>query len=198
MMTGFGYKTAWLAFRGHTEQRVAADLGIANAGLCDWATAIEASYDLSQPTVAITPALPGQGGLWVLATGFALAVNTPDIASLSQTTGADVQCFASHRVIETHIWAKASGGRIERWFGWSGESGEILRWVGRPDSVERDLGLPDVDRATEATVDAVAEAGINEDSVMIIAGHWSVNPQTLEGVPAPGDPLVGTLPAPIS
>src|SRR5215475_16139052 len=42
MMTGFGYKTAWLAFRGRTEQRVAADLGIANAGLCDWATAIEA------------------------------------------------------------------------------------------------------------------------------------------------------------
>src|SRR5262249_33962465 len=35
MMTGFGYKTAWLAFRGRTEQRVAADLGIANAALGD-------------------------------------------------------------------------------------------------------------------------------------------------------------------
>lgn len=156
-------------------------------------TAIEASYDLSQPTVVVTPTVPGRGGVWVLATGVALAVNTPDIASLSQTAAADVQYFASHRVTETRIWAKASGGRIERWFGWSGESGEVLRWVGRPDSIELDLGLPDVDRATEATVDAVLESGIDEDSVMIIAGHWSVNPQTLEGAPVPGDPLVGTL-----
>jgi hypothetical protein len=28
---------------------------------------------------------------------------------------------------------------------------------------------------------------------MINAGRWSVNPQILEGAPAPGDPLVGTL-----
>src|SRR5262249_57725703 len=112
-------------------------------------------------TVVRAPAVPGPGGLWVLAAGFALAVNTPDIASLSQTTGADVQYFASHRVIETHIWAKASGGRIERWFGWSGESGEILRWVGRPDSVGRDRGLPGVERGTQATIDAVPRASIN-------------------------------------
>lgn len=105
-----------------------------------------------------------------------------------------MQYFASHRVTETHIWARASGGRIERWFGWSGERGEVLRWVGRPDGIELGFGLPDVDRATGATVDAVLETGIDEDSVMIIAGHWSVNPQTLEGAPAPGNPLVGTLP----
>jgi hypothetical protein len=130
----------------------------------------------------------------VLATGFALAVSTPDIASLSLRADTDVQYFASHRVTETHIWARASGGRIERWFRWSGESGEVLGWVGRPDRVELGLGPPDVDRATGATVDTVLESGIDEDSVMIIAGHWSVNPQTLEGASAPGDPLVGTLP----
>jgi hypothetical protein len=195
MMTGFGYKTAWLAFRGQAQQQVAADLGLANAGLRDWATAVDASYDPGQQAVAVTPALPGQGGAWVLATGFTLAVTMPDIASLSRKTGADVQYFASHRVTETHIWARASGGRIERWFGWSGESGQILHWAGRPDTIELDLGLPDVDRATDAAIDAVLESGIGEDSVMQVAGHWSINPQTLEGAPSPGDPLLGRLPA---
>lgn len=193
MMRGFGYKTAWLAFRCQAQQQVAADLGLANTSHRDWQTAIDASYDPGKPTVAITPALPGHGGAWVLATGFILAVKTPDIAWLSHKTGIGVQYFASHRVTETHIWARASGGRIERLFGWSGESGEILHWAGRPDTIELDLGLPDVDHVTDAAIDAVLGSDIGEDSVMRVAGHWSIDPQTLEGAPSPGDPLAGTL-----
>jgi hypothetical protein len=49
--------------------------------------------------------------------------------------------------------------------------------------------LPDVDRAAEATADAVVESRINEDGVMIIARYWSMNPQPLEDAPAPGDAL---------
>lgn len=195
MMTGLGYKTAWPAFRGRVQQQVAADLGLANVGPRDWATAVAASGDPGKQAVAVTPALPGQGGAQVLATGFTLAATMPDIASLSRKTGADVQYFASHRVTETYTWARASSGRIERWFAWSAESGQILHWAGRPDTIELDLGLPDADHATDAAVDAMLESGVGEDSVMRVAGHRSINPQTPEGAPSPGDPLLGTLPA---
>jgi hypothetical protein len=91
-------------------------------GLRDWAAAVDALYEPGEQAVAITPALPGQGGAWVLATGFTLAVQMPDIALLSQKTGGEVQYFASHRVSETHIWARASAGGSSAGLGGAGRA----------------------------------------------------------------------------
>ncbi len=129
----------------------------------------------------------------MLATGFILAVEQPDISLLSRRARTEVQYFASHRIVETHIWGRAAAGRIRRMFGWCGDSCELLHWTGRPEKPEIDLGLPDPDQPAEAAIGALLESDIDEDSVMRIAGHWSIDPQTLEGAPSPGDPLTGTL-----
>ena len=168
-----------LAFHGQTQRQVAARLGLGLGEVRaeeDWRSAIDLSYDWRGSVIVVTPSLPGQDGAWVLATGAAPAINMPDVAKLSQLTGGAVQYFASHRVTETHIWAKADRGRILRFFGWSGESGEILQWTGKPDSAELEAGLPEVDSADDETNNAIFDAGVDEDAVMRIAGQWSINP----------------------
>jgi hypothetical protein len=191
-VSGFGYKTAWLAFRGSTQQQVVAALGLSAAKAQDWPTAIRASY-ADNPAVAVTPPFHGAGGNWILATSVALLLTEPDVAALSKKAGTEVQYFESDRISETHGWARAVDGRLIRAFQCSGDTGELLQWVGRPDSTEQGFGLPDVARATQATSDAVFDANIDEEAVMTLAGQWSVNPQSIDGTPSPGDPLVGTM-----
>jgi hypothetical protein len=91
-------------------------------------------------------------------------------------------------------YPKAVDGKLIRSFQWSGDTGEILKWVGPPDSTEQGFGLPDVVNATQATSDAVFDASIDEETVMTLAGHWSLSPEAIQGTPSAGDPLVGTLP----
>jgi hypothetical protein len=191
-MSGFGYKTAWLAFRDLSQQQVAAAL-LSDPTTQTWQEAIAASYAESGSLVAVTPPIAGRGGNWVLATGIALLLKEPDVAALSKQTGTEVQYFLSDRVSETHGWERAEGGRLLRAFEWTGDSGELLKWTGRPGRLEVSLGLPDVNSTTPATSDAVFDADIDEESVMAVAGQWSVNPQTLEGAPSARDPLVGRL-----
>jgi len=193
LVSGFGYKSAWLAFRGSTQQQVATALGLAAATAQDWQTAIRATY-ADNPAVAVTPPFHGSDGNWILATSVALLLTEPDVVALSKKVGTEVQYFETERISETHGWAKAVNGRLIRSFQWSGDSGEILKWVGRPDSTEQGFGLPDVAIATQATSDAVFDANIDEETVMTLAGRWSVNPQAIEGTPSHGDPLVGTMP----
>ena len=193
-MSGFGYKTAWLAFRGLTQQQVTAALQLSDPKTQGWHDAIASSYAEGGSLVAVTPPVPGRGGDWVLATSVAILLQEPDITALSKQTGTEVQYFLSDRISETHGWERADGGHLLRAFEWTGDSGELLKWTGRPDRLELALGLPDIAGATQATADAVFDADIDEETVLTLAGQWSVNPQTLDGAPSPGNPLVGRLP----
>lgn len=193
LVARFGYKSAWLAFRGLTQQQVATALGLSGVKAQDWQTAIHATY-VDNPAVAVTPPFHGAGGNWTLATSVALMLAEPDVAALSKKTGTEVQYFVTERISDTHGWAKAVDGRLIRLFQWGGDMGEILKWVGRPDRIEQGFGLPDVARATQATSDALFDANIDEETVMTLAGHWSVSPEAIEGTPSHGDPLVGTMP----
>lgn len=192
-MSGFGYKTAWLAFRGLTQQQVAAALELRDPRPQSWKQAITGSYADSGSLVAVTPPVAGRGGDWVLATGVTLLLHEPNVAALSERTNTEVQYFLSDRISETHGWERADGGRLLRAFELSGDTGEVLKWSGRPDQVELSVGLPDITQATAATTDAIFNANIDEETVQALAGQWSVNPQTLDGAPSTGDPLVGSL-----
>lgn len=194
LAVGFGFKTAWLAFRGSTPEQGASALRLSGVKAADWSTAIQASYATNGSAVAVTPPIHRAGGEWVLATGRSLLLHEPDLADLSKRSGTEVQYFLSERITETHGWARAAGGNVIRAFVWSGESGEILKWVGRPDAFEQTLGLPDVDRADQNTNDTVFDIGIDEDTVMAIAGKWSVDPAALDEKPSAGGPLIGALP----
>jgi hypothetical protein len=102
-----------------------------------------------------------------------------DVAELSRTLGTEVQYFATYRVGELHRWARAVDGEVTRLFTYVGETGEVELWFGEPDAAEREIGLP----ATED--DGLIM--VSEKDVLKLAGAWSVNPDELDGRPAPGD-----------
>jgi hypothetical protein len=178
-MVGFGYKQGWLAVRTADPSAVLAALGLRDLGAVPWRSGIDLSY-FTPDRLAVTPPLPGAGGTdWTLVVGLWLLTAPVDVASLSGKLGTEVQRFATHRVVEAHQWARAIDGRIVREFGYVGESGELTDWLGEPDAVEREIGLP-------SAVDEDTFLLVGEEDVMRVAAAWSVNPSSLEGRPAPG------------
>jgi hypothetical protein len=194
-MDGFGYKTAWLAVRDGDADAVLAQLGGEAIGPIGWREGIHRSYD-TPDTVVVTPLLPGaDGGSWLLVAGWWLAAGheSIDTAALSRALGREVQLFVTHRVVELHRWERAREGAVVRSFEYIGDQGEVTRWTGALDDVERAIGLPatfDLDRAPEEEDYAVI---VGEQDVMRVAGAWSVDPTSLEGQPAPGPLTVARI-----
>jgi hypothetical protein len=178
-MVGFGYKQAWLAIRTTDAAPVLAELGLRDLGEVSWRTGVDLAY-LTPGRLAVTPPLPGAGGAgWTLVAGTWLFTEPVDLALLSRTLGTEVQRFATHRVVEAHEWSRAVDGRVVRAFAHLGERGELTEWLGDPEPVEREIGLP-------PAVDDDTFLLVGEDDVMRVAGAWSVDPTSLDGEPAPG------------
>jgi hypothetical protein len=199
LMRGFGYKTGWLAVRRGEIQEVAAALGGRIAGSVTWEEGIAASY--REPSMlAVTPPLPGADDTdWLLVTGGWIASEAErlDVGALSQALGDEVQLFASHRVVEWHRWDRGRGGVTVRSFEYVGETGQVRRWVGTPDAVELGLGLPaNFDVTRDDLFDFYGEDDdmIDENDVMRVAAAWSIDPTSLEGQPANGEPILVRLP----
>ena len=190
---GFGYKTGWLAFRTSTQDEVVRALLLSWVKSADWPAAIDAAYARTGSGVAVTPPLHGVGGDWVLATGTPLMLHEPDTADLSKVARTEVQYFVSDRITETHGWARSVGGTLVRSFEFSGDTGELLSWEGRPDAAERGIGLPDVAHPDQTRTDAVFDLGIDEATVMTIAKAWSIDPTGLDGLTIDDEPLVGDM-----
>jgi hypothetical protein len=168
-MAGFGYKTAWLAIQALDPIAELRRLGANQLEPIDWRHGIHRAYR-ERDIVVATPPLPGADGrLWVLATGWWLAIRLDniDVVELSATTGSEVQLFATHRVVETHKWERAISGTVVRSFEYRGDTGTVTRWYGDPDAVELGLGLP-------ATPDPSAAPTIRvNEAVAVSPGHRS-------------------------
>jgi hypothetical protein len=193
-MDGFGYKTGWLAVRDGDADAVLAQLGGEAIGPIGWREGIHRSYD-TPDTVVVTPLLPGAGGgSWLLVAGWWLAAGheSIDTAALSRALGREVQLFVTHRVVELHRWERAVDGSVIRSFEYIGERGEVTRWVGALDEVERAIGLPETFRVGDGAAED-ADVIVNERDVMRVAGAWSVDPTSLEGQPAPGPLTVARI-----
>jgi hypothetical protein len=185
-MVGFGFKQAWLAVAGTDAARVMTALGVRDLGTVDWRAGIDLAY-LTDDRLAVTPPLPGAAGRWVLVAGRAFFGEdaAPDVAALSATLGAEVQFFATHRVVEAHYWERAVGGRLIRSFRYVGETGRVIRWYGEPDATEIAIGLPseyDADGETDDQPDVM----VAESDVMTMAAAWSIDPSSLDGREAAG------------
>ncbi len=181
---GFGYKIEWLAVRHRGAESVAAVLGL--GGLAP------AAYS---GRWLITPPVDG----WTLAASIDMEPPADSrfvswLAGLSASLG-EVQYFGTHRVVEYHCWGLASGGVVSRVFGYLGERDEVLRQVGERTPEERALGVgwvPDDawwDEWNE-TEDDDTWPWPTEETVMRLAGRWSVDPQTFEGAPMPARPWI--------
>jgi hypothetical protein len=181
-MVGFGRKQAWLAIREGEADTVRTALALRDLGPAPWRDGVDMAY-LTDDRLLLTPLLPGAGGArWLLVAGRWLLrprVNV-EVAELSWMLGTEVQLFSTYRVGEMHRWERAVDGELTRAFAYLGDSGEVERWLGPPDPAELDLGLPaHFDENHEDVL-------VSEKDVLRLAGAWSVNPDELDGQPAPG------------
>ncbi len=221
---GFGYKCAWIAAKGISSEALARALRLGEVTSESWVVGIQRSYDPhagargsvpdstaaelqfgETPTVFVTPPVDG----WTLAVGQRLAFlrsfafkripadHSPDkllpfLEALSRESGVTVQYFFTHRIPETHIWAWAESGRIVRAYGFSGEQGNILFNVGPLTPGERALGIELPGNERELLDKRFARP--SEQTVIDVAGKWSVDPTRLHGRTDLGRGLTGALP----
>ncbi len=175
----FGYKTAWWAIKSKKAALVASAVGLVNPLPCNWDSGISASR---AGGVFVSPPVKG----WVLVTGTNLLPKGKDVESsclqplleLSIQFG-DAQVFATHRVVDYHVWARAKNGELTRGFAWVGESGSLL-WDEGDDTTESGLGLYLPNTADLDADDLEDIDWPTEDHVLEIAAEWSISPGDLD------------------
>ncbi len=181
---GFGYKCMWFAVKTRDRYKVAEILSVKNLSDCNWLTGIDRAY---KGSVYITPAIDE----WTLACGWGLPYGD-NKAGIEEVKGylqvlskefGEAQYFTTHRVTEYHCWIKAIDGQIERVYSYSGESGENIAVEGAATSFEQTINLANTfsSEAKDSNYhDRQDIIWANEELVMQIAGHWSLNPTRLD------------------
>ena len=164
----WGYKTAWLAVRTEDYAVVADVLGLISRRELTWKTGV---HESNSDGVFVTPATSG----WTLAVGVGWFGREPDVAALSARLDAETQFFATHRVVDAHTWVLARDGTAVRRVEYVGEQG-TLQEAGTATDVERALGLEGLD------LDSAVQL-VSEETVMEVAGAWSIDPRELGTTP---------------
>lgn len=177
---GFGYNIQWLAVRGHTTDAVAAALRLSRPAPAGWSDAVAAAYGDGW---LLSPQVDG----WTLAASTHVPAPEDDrfvgwLAGLSRGLG-EVQYFGTHRVVEFHGWGRARDGIVERAFGYLGERGSVLFQAGEPTLDERELGVGTIPAEDEPWPEdeEAAWPWPTEETVLTLAGRWSIDPRTLDG-----------------
>ncbi len=187
----FGYKCSWLAIRSPDPQQVIVALDLVDTRPSSWQAGVEAAY---HGNVFVTPVVRG----WVLVVSMNLPWperdDHPDactdfLLSLGRHFP-DVQFFATHRVVETHAWARVANGVIVRQYACSGEQGEVHWDYGVETAEETRLRLQQEDyfksfdaeeqAEWEAEESAITTFMPSESDVMHIASLWSIDPTALD------------------
>ena len=200
---GFGYKTSWIAVRDTPPRALAAALRLADVVETGWDEGLDAADELGNGAAAPLFVMGPVDG-WTLAASFRLSEAIEGsgpplrgfLATLSAALdGAEVQYFATHRIVEQHAWGCAKNGKTLRAYGFVGESGRTLENYGEPTTAERELGFDFYDERVSGDPSWEDDVPVpNEDDVMRLAERWSVDPTALgeRGLDvAPG--LLGTF-----
>ena len=160
----FGYKCSWYCVSGLDDQRILEILGPRHVAPANWREGIEAAYE---GEVFITPNV--DQWKFIISTQFFMKplneISSSVSSHLSKFSSESEPAFffATDRITETHIWAKAVGGSITRGYGYCGESGEVFWDEGEPSSAERGLlTYPD------------------EETLLKLANEWAISPVALE------------------
>ncbi|WP_182869337.1 hypothetical protein [Stieleria mannarensis] len=177
--------------RSTTPVDVAEFIGLSHPQDCNWSSGVSFAYDGG---LFVTPSVDG----WVLICGRDLPpfsesalAQVETRLSLFSERFAEAQVFATHRVVEYHVWARARDGVMTRGFGYVGESGVTLFDQGFDDK-EASLGFEFIDMndvPTEEELDAADWP--SEEAVMEVARVWSICPVDLAERTSPGVGLAG-------
>ncbi|MET8360972.1 hypothetical protein [Micromonospora sp. NPDC005171] len=189
---GFGYKLQWLAVRDRSVDTVAAALNLGRPVPANWRDAVTAAHD-DHGNWLLTPPLDQ----WTLAASRDVPAPDDDrfgawLATLSRLLG-EVQYFGTHRVVEYHGWGRARDGVVERAFAYLGERGEVLFDVGQRTMEEHALGVGAAcDEDDPWDDDDETSQWPDEETVLTLAGQWSVDPRKLENALIPGHPWIAS------
>jgi hypothetical protein len=178
----FGYKTAWFAISSEDMNAVASALELQNPQAANWEYGVWHAVESDDYAIFVTPPVDG----WILAVGVPILYEADDHATermieLSQQFG-EAQFFASMRVSDAYVWARAVQGKLIRLFC---EGDGERREVGEQTSAEKALGVSFFNAASpEASKPGYWErkdlVSPDEEHVLAIASQWSVNPIKLD------------------
>ena len=183
MPEGFGYKCVWYSIKTENVHRVAEILKLKSLEPCNWAVGVRKAY---QGDIFITPTV----GNWTMVAGRGLSIvdtqeditHVKNILSQLSNEFGEAQYFCTHRVVEYHLWMRAINGKITRAYAYLGESGENIIVEGMPTDIEAGLNLINTFSAEANDKNYLSREDIltpDEQTVMDVAGSWSVDPSIL-------------------
>ena len=191
----FGYKTAWLAIRSEDPKAVAAALELQNVQTVNWAYGVWHAVETNDYQIFVTPSVKG----WVLAVCIPFLFEADQhqekrITTLSKQFG-EAQFFASMRVSDAYLWARARNGKLVRLF-YEGDGKR--RTEGDETSEEKQLNFKFFDASSPES----NQPGYwqrkdltfpDELKVLKVADNWSIDPSKLDQMGlAPAFGLLGS------
>jgi hypothetical protein len=206
----FGYKMAWIAIRTPDREAVVRSLELRDTRETSWQEGIDTIYR-DGSLLFITPAVKE----WTMVVGWWTAhagdeqspAAVEELVTRLSTEFGEAQAFATHRVVEAHHWILARDGRLLRSFAYLGESGRVLANKGEPTGAEQSMNFRVLSAPEELDEQELRGAlpnddewwAPNEEDVMSVAGHWSINPQDLgTSLITTGQGLLAHTPIPVS
>lgn len=200
-MNSFGYKMGWFAIRNADKKSVLTALGFTAIKEMGWDEGIDAIYDIEEDIpfniVFITPPVNDWTfvvGRWMVGAGGEGDVIDVEklITKLSIQFG-EVQAFATHRIVEYHHWMLAKNGCLIRSFAYEGDGDGVLTNKGELTLIEESYKWDQFYKFVcfsdeedeldefEDEEDQFDEVWLpNEETVMEVAGAWSINPTEIE------------------
>jgi hypothetical protein len=185
----FGYKMAWLAIRSTDPTSIIGTLRFSKPRQVSWKEGIERVYQkdyFADKRVFITPPVYGWTlvvGRWTGGWGEGIPGIENLVIDLSTRFG-EAQAFSTHRVSEYHHWILARNGKLLRSLSYCGSTGEVLADTGELTPIESSLkinvAIPEGDDESAWQ----HHNPPNETDVMEVAGAWSVDPTSLDSIPA--------------
>lgn len=174
----FGYKMAWLTIKNTNPKTIIQTLGLPNAQIISWDEGIDKIYEDYGSTKNIF--IASQINNWSFVVGwYFLEMNSQNTGNLEKfkkyiaqlsNVFEEVQAFATHRVSEYHLWARAKEGKIKRFFVYPGSSEEFQYNEGKLTDAEKQLPWDKL-KSYQWFPD--------ESDVMNIAKKWSMDPNTI-------------------
>jgi len=181
---GFGYKCMWFAVKTRDQQKLISLLKIKNTSNCNWKVGIDKAY---KGSIFITPTIDG----WTLTCGLGLPAGDSKesisgikkiLKTLSKEFG-EAQFFCTQRVVEYHCWMRATKGQVTRVYSYLGERGENIAIEGEPTDFEKKYKLVNTfsdETKDEKYFDSKDLVTPDEEFLMKVAEHWSIDPSQLE------------------
>jgi len=177
-MTPFGYNMGWLAICNAGKTDLINALKFTVIKEISWEAGIDTIYSEGKDnTVFVTPAVNNWTfviGLWAMGTGEEDSVhNIEKFITMLSAQFEEIQAFATYRVIEYHHWMLAKKGHLVRSFAYLGERAEVLTNEGGLTQAEQSFKWDQLEECLWTP---------DEETVLEIAGAWSINPSDLESM----------------